>query len=250
MLSRAVEAGVPAGWVAGDEVYGGNPALRARIRDLKLGYVLMIACNQHVPTPAGPMPADQCAKLAPKGSWQRLSAGQGSKGERYYDWLWCDLVPEHADDKGHHWLLVRRNRSTGELAYLRCYNPRRVPLRALIRVAGQRWRIEESFQSAKELAGLDQHQVRRWKSWHRWTTLAMLAHAFLAVVTAIERAHAPAPASMIELTVNEFRRLFDAIHLRQNPSTESLLAWSAWRRRHQAAARACHYRRRENDQQP
>jgi hypothetical protein len=121
-------------------------------------------------------------------------------------------------------------------------------LRALIRVAGQRWRIEESFQAAKELAGLDQHQVRKWKSWHRWTTLAMLAHAFLAVATAIERAHAPAPTSMIALTVNEFRRLFDALHLRQNPTIEGLLAWSAWRRRHQATARACHYRRRANDQ--
>jgi SRSO17 transposase len=94
MLTRAVAAGVPAGWVAGDEVYGGNPALRAKIRGLKLGYVLMIACNQHVPTPAGPMPAEQCAKLAPKANWQRVSAGRGSKGERYYDWLWCDLVPE------------------------------------------------------------------------------------------------------------------------------------------------------------
>ena len=248
MLTRAVAAGVPAGWVAGDEVYGGNPALRAKIRGLKLGYVLMIACNQHVPTPAGPMPAEQCAKLAPKANWQRVSAGRGSKGERYYDWLWCDLVPEDDEDRGHHWLLVRRNRSTGELAYLRCYNPRRVPLRALIRVAGQRWRIEESFQAAKELAGLDQHQVRKWKSWHRWTTLAMLAHAFLAVATAIERAHAPAPTSMIALTVNEFRRLFDALHLRQNPTIEGLLAWSAWRRRHQATARACHYRRRANDQ--
>jgi hypothetical protein len=51
-------------------------------------------------------------------------------------------------------------------------------------VAGQRWRIEESFQAGKGLCGLDEHQVRRWTSWHRWTTLAMLTHAFLAVTTA------------------------------------------------------------------
>jgi SRSO17 transposase len=248
MLTRAVEAGVPAGWVAGDEVYGGNPALRANIRALGLGYVLMIACNQHVPTPAGPMPAEGCVSLAPTAGWQRCSAGQGSKGPRYYDWLWCDLLAEDAGDNGHHWLLVRRNPTTGELAYLRCYSPRRVPLRALIRVAGQRWRIEENFQSAKGLVGLDQHQVRRWTSWHRWTTLAMLAHAFLAVATAIERDHAPAPATMIELTVNEFRRLFDALHLQASPGIERLLAWSTWRRRHQAQARAAHYRRRDGHQ--
>ena len=100
----------------------------------------------------------------------------------------------------------------------------------LVRVAGQRWRIEESFQSAKGLVGLDQHQVRRWESWHRWTTLAMLAHAFLAVATAIERDHAPAPADMIELTVNEFRRLFDALLLGAKHSIDTLLAWSRWRR--------------------
>jgi SRSO17 transposase len=40
------------------------------------------------------------------------------------------------------------------------------------------WRIEERFQTSKGLVGLDQHQVRRWRSWYRWTTLAMLAHAF------------------------------------------------------------------------
>ena len=248
MLARALGAGVPAGWVAGDEVYGANPALRARIRTLGLGYALMIACNTYVPTPAGSMRADEYAKTAPKGGWQRRSAGQGSKGPRYYDWLWCELLPEHAGDTGRHWLLVRRNSSTGELAYLRCYSPRRVPLNTLIRVAGQRWRIEENFQSAKGLTGLDQHQVRRWKSWHRWTTLAMFAHAFLAVATVIERDHAPAPATMIELTVNEFRHLFDALHLREKPNPERLRAWSVWRRRHQAQARACHYRRHQNHQ--
>ena len=115
-----------------------------------------------------------------------------------------------------HHLLIRRNDVTGEHAYLRCYSPRPVPLRTLVAVAGQRWRIEESFQAAKGLVGLDQHQVRRWRSWHRWTTLAMLAHAFLAVATAVERDAAPTPFGLIALTVNEFRRLFDALLLATN----------------------------------
>jgi hypothetical protein len=71
----------------------------------------------------------------------------------------------------------------------------------------------------------------------------MLAHAFLAVATAIERDQAPAPAGLIELTVNEFRRLFDALLLGAKLSLDKLLAWSHWRRRHQARARECHYRR-------
>ena len=115
----------------------------------------------------------------------------------------------------------------------------------MVRVAGQRWRIEESFQSSKGLTGLDQHQVRRWTSWHRWVTLAMLAHAFLAVVTATERSTVPAPDGLIPITVNEQRRLIDALLLRPHPSLQPLLHWSTWRRRHQGRARASHYRRRE-----
>ena len=155
------------------------------------------------------------------------------------------LAEDDADTGVHH-LLIRRNDATGEHAYLRCYSQRPVPLRTLVTVAGQRWRIEESFQAAKGLTGLDQHQVRRWRSRYRWTTLAMLAHAFLAVATAIERDTAPTPAGLIALTVNEFRRLFDALLLATLQSLTALLAWSRWRRRHQYRARQSHHRRREN----
>jgi SRSO17 transposase len=247
MLIRAVEAGVPAGWVAGDEVYGADPILRATVRELGLGYVLQVAANRRVPTHGGPQRVDAIAELIGPDDWQSYSTGRGSKGPRYYQWAWIALLPEDedADDTGQHHLLIRRNPSSGELAYLRCYSPTPVPLSALVRVTGQRWRIEENFQSAKELTGLDQHQVRRWTSWHRWTTLAMLAHAFLAVATCAERDLAPTPANMIELTVHEYRRLFDALLLTSIATIDKLLAWSAWRRRHQATARACHYRRRE-----
>jgi hypothetical protein len=139
----------------------------------------------------------------------------------------------------------RGRRSRG----LRCYTPHPTSLADLVRVAGQRWRIEESFQAAKGLTGLDQHQVRRWTPWHRWTTLAMLAHAFLAVATAIERDIQPAANGLIELTVNEFRRLFDALQqLAARHTIQTLLAWSTWRRRHQARARDCHYQRRQQPQ--
>jgi hypothetical protein len=143
-------------------------------------------------------------------------------------------------------VLIRRNDTTGKLAYHRCYSPKPVPLKTLVAVARQRWRIEESFQAAKTLVGLDQHQVRRWTSWHRWTTLAMLAHAFLTVATASERDHTtPTPTDLIELTVAEFRRLFTALLLATTHTIETLLRWSRWRRQHQARAKTSHYRRRE-----
>jgi SRSO17 transposase len=246
LITRAVEANVPASWVAGDEVYGADPKLRAAVRDHGLGYVLAIAANRRVPTPAGPIRVDTLPAQLPTRAWQKHSAGAGAHGQRYYSWAWVMLLAEDDTDTGWHHLLIRRNDATGELAYLRCYSPRPVTLHTLVTVAGQRWRIEESFQAAKGLTGLDQHQVRRWRSWHRWTTLAMLAHAFLAVATATERATRPCPTGLIMLTVNEFRRLFDALLLTANHTVTSLLAWSRWRRRHQYRARQSHYKRRQH----
>ncbi|MDQ6617493.1 MAG: IS701 family transposase [Actinomycetota bacterium] len=252
MISRAVQAGVPAGWVAGDEVYGADPNLRKTVREHGLGYVLQVAANRRVPTHAGLRRVDRLPALVPESGWQTYSCGRGSKGHREYAWAWIQLRPEPGDpdpagpgSHGHHHLLIRRNRATGELAYLRCYSPGPTTLATLVKVAGQRWRIEESFQTGKGLVGLDQHQVRGWTSWHRWTTLAMLAHAFLAVATALEREHNPTPPGLIPLTVNEFRRLFDALLLAAAHTITTLMAWSTWRRRHQARASASHYRRRE-----
>ncbi|KAA1250778.1 IS701 family transposase [Mycobacterium simiae] len=244
LIDRAVAARVPAGWVAGDEVYGADPRLRAAIRGHGLGYVMAVAANRRMPTHAGPIRVDALPALIPAHAWQTHSAGAGAHGPRLYSWAWFRLLSE--DDTDSHHLLIRRNDATGEHAYLRCYSPRPVPLRPLVTVAGQRWRIEESFQPAKGLVGLDQHQVRRWRSWHRWTTLAMLAHAFLAVATAIERDTAPTPPGLIALTVNEFRRLFDALLLVTHRTLTSLLAWPRWRRRHQYRARQSHYRQREH----
>lgn len=145
-------------------------------------------------------------------------------------------------------LLIRRNRTTGELAYYRCFSPAPVPLTALVRVAGSRWRVEETFQSGKGLAGLDEHQVRRYTSWSRWVTRAMLAPAFLAVVRAGEHARHPAPDGLIPLTCNEIQRLFITLAVRPLHEVAHRLAWSAWRHRHQARAQVSHYRQQAANQ--
>ena len=178
-------------------------------------------------------------------AWQRLSAGRGAKGHRWYDWAFIQLAPTNRPGchSGCHWLLIRRNPTTRELAFYRCYAPHSVPLATLVRVAGRRWTVEETFQSSKGLAGLDEHQVRRWTSWYRWVTLAMLAHAFLAVLAATERVRHPPPDGLIALSSNELQRLFAALVVRPLRNAPHRLRWSAWRRRHQARARTCHYQR-------
>jgi SRSO17 transposase len=241
MIERALDAGAPASWVAGDEVYGNDPALRAMLHDRGLGYVLAVARDHRVRTHAGIRRAVDLAVTLPASVWQTRSCGNGSKGHRWYAWAMVDLDDQNVPGQSR--LLIRRNRRTGELAFYRCYSPTPVPLGAFVAVAGRRWTVEENFQQGKQLAGLDEHQVRRWTSWHRWTVLAMLAHAFLAVTAAAERARQQPSTTLIAMTCNEIRRLFVSIvdHVRHD--LEHLLRWSRWRRRHQARARASHYRR-------
>ena len=203
MIIRALDAGIPVSWVTGDEVYGADPGLRAALEDRQVHYVLAVAKSHPVTTAAGAVRADLLARRLPPRAWQRLSAGPGAKGHRWYDWAWVSIDP---GQPGHRHLLVRRSRRTRELAYYRCYAPRRLPLAALVRAAGRRWTVEEDFQAGKGLAALDEHQVRRWISWYRWVTLAMLALAFL-TVTALAEHDRPPPAGLIPLTRNEIARL-------------------------------------------
>jgi SRSO17 transposase len=248
MITRALDAGVQAPWVTGDEVYGADPRLRAELEGRGVGYVLAIGCDRRVTTGAGTLRPDELATRLPKHVWQRLSAGTGAKGHRFYDWALIDIDPG-AEIAGHRWLLIRRNRRTKELAFYRCYAPTLVALPVLVRVAGTRWRVEESFQTGKGLTGLDQHQVRRWDSWHRWTVLAMLAHAFLTAVAATERARRAPSTGWISLTCNEVQHLFATLVITPIKDTAHLLHFSAWRRQHQYRARQAHYQR-QSTQEP
>jgi SRSO17 transposase len=196
MLERVLQAGVEVGWFTADEAYGDNPGLRAWLEANDLNYVMAVSCDQRFTTPRGPVRADELARNAPRKGWQRLSAGRGSKGHRLYDWL---LLDPGADT---HQLLVRRSISKpSELAYYICHTRRPVPLAELVRVAGSRWAVEETFQFAKNETGLDHYQVRKYDAWYRHVTLSMLAAAFLAVTAHTERVRdekgAPAPIRAI-----------------------------------------------------
>ncbi len=202
MIARALEAGVPAGWVTGDEVYGQHCGLRRSLEDRQMPYVLAVPVNQRViagvSTDTGvrvaELRADELADSLPAQAFKKISAGNGAKGPRTYHWARAEIRP--LESSGGYWLLVRRSISDpSDLAYYLCFGPEHTALRELVRVAGARWAIEESFQSAKGQVGLDQYQVRRYDSWYRHITLAMLAHAFLTITTA---AQAPAQKGGLE----------------------------------------------------
>jgi SRSO17 transposase len=240
MIERAVTAGVPFAWAAADEAYGDNGPLRSWLEDSQIRYVLAVSCDHRVPAGAGHViRADKIAARLPRRAWQRLPAGAGAKGYRYHDWAWISISDARP---GHRWLLIRRTPRTGELAFYRCYAPRWAPLATLVKVAGRRWTVEENFQAGKGLTGLDEHQVRRWTSWYRWATLAMLAAAFLTVAAATEHVRTPAPPGQIPLTRNEIAHLLASLTT-PAPDIRHRMHWSRWRRRHQHRARTCHYQR-------
>jgi SRSO17 transposase len=154
MLTRALDASVPAAWVTGDEVYGANPGLRAELEARGVGYVLAVACHHRVSFGGTAQRADALLRRVPARAWQQLSCGKGAKGHRLYQWAFVRLDhdgPAPGDQAGQRWLLIRRNHKTGELAFYRCYTPRPTPLAVLVKVAGRRWTIEERFQTGKGL---------------------------------------------------------------------------------------------------
>jgi SRSO17 transposase len=187
MLERAVAAGVPFAWFAADEAYGQNPGLRGWLEQQDIGYVMATRCDE--PVPAGLHTATRVDRLIATvrpGAWQRLSCGDGAHGPRRYDWARVPIRRPFAHAR-RGWVLARRSISKpDEIAYYLCFGSRGTRLRDLVRVAGSRWAVEESFQTAKNEVGLDQYQVRRYDAWYAHITLAMAAAAFLVVIRATE----------------------------------------------------------------
>jgi SRSO17 transposase len=198
MLQRALDAGVPAGWVCADEVYGQDKRLRVWCEAHRLPYVLATRTNDTVATVDWRQRRVRAliAEL-PETAWQRCSAGAGAHGQRFYDWARTELLAGF-DPGWARWALARRTipKSAQEpagLAYYVCAGPTDTGLEHLVAVAGGRWRIEECFQAAKNEAGLASYQVRDYTAWYRHITLAMLAHAYLSATRATAKKGAPQP---------------------------------------------------------
>ncbi len=187
MLGRALDAGMPAAWVTADEAYGKEGSFRSWLEQRRISYVVAVPKSQAV---AGKSRADVLTAHAPDQAWKRRSCGNGSKGPRVCDWAAATLPEDGTEPPGwQRFLLVRRSLTPGakgepELACYLCAAPAGTTDEELIRVAGTRWAIEECFQTAKNETGLDHYQVRRYDAWYRHATLALLAHAYLAVTAA------------------------------------------------------------------
>ena len=190
MIARALDAGVPARWVTGDSVYGNDGKWRRWLEEHRVAHVLGVSGNHYIWMGFQQQPVAAVARQVPRKAWQRLSAGDGSKGPRWFDWAALRLpCPERGWQR---WLLLRRKvDKPTELAYYRVFAPARASLEGVVKVAGTRWAVEECFETAKGEVGLDQYEVRSWSGWYRHITLALLAHAYLTVVRAQTQASEP-----------------------------------------------------------
>lgn len=192
MIQRALAAEVPFSWVAADAVYGVGDVEQTLRRACK-GYVLGVKSDHRFGSWAGkPVVAGTAQEIArdlePE-VWQRLSAGEGTKGARLHDWAYCELADLDADEydetQSGLWtrgLLIRRNISDGDLAFFTTWCPAGTGIQTLLAVEGHRWAIEDSFETAKNELGLDHNETRSWHGWHRHVSLVMLAFAMMAVI--------------------------------------------------------------------
>jgi SRSO17 transposase len=183
MLARAFAADVPVEWVVGDTVYGYDE-LRIWLDEQQKNYVLAVPETHTVWVQGRQQPVGLLAALLPAESWVVLSAGEGSKGPRLYEWAWLQL-PDETDgpQERARFLLIRRSLADPDKrAYYRVAGPAQTTLPEVVRVAGSRWKIEEGYEQAKGEVGLDQYEVRTWRAWYRYMTLALLAYAALVVM--------------------------------------------------------------------
>lgn len=181
MLERAFAAGIPARWVTGDSIYGGDRRLRLWLEEQGRWFVLGIGKDESLWSSFYQQRADERAAALSEEAWCRLSCGAGAKGPRVYDWALLPLPRWGQSPEVLHALLVRRSVTGGELAYFVVFAPAGTTLQTLVTVAGMRWTIEDCFEVGKSETGLDEYEVRHWPGWYRHITLSMLALAFLAV---------------------------------------------------------------------
>lgn len=192
MIERAIAADVPFSWAAADSVYGVGDIEQA-LRRAGKGYVLGVRSEHHFGSwhgkPAVAGTAVDIAQSLDPSAWRRLSAGDGTKGARLHDWIYCELADldavEYDEDRSGIWtrgLLIRRTISDGDLAFFSTWCPAGTAIETLVAVEGHRRAIEDSFETAKNELGLDHNETRSWHGWHRHVSLVMLAFAMMAAI--------------------------------------------------------------------
>lgn len=178
MLERTLENNIRPAWVVGDTVYGCH-SLRAWLEKMQQPYVLAIASSYPIHIGMAQHKAkDLWQEIRPE-EWQIISAGEGTKGQRYYGWYRMRINSDNPEGWERYFIIRKNIKNPDDVAFYIAFAPTTTSLKAMVEAAGSRWTIEECFEMAKGEVGLDQYEVRSWKGWYRHITFSMFALSFL-----------------------------------------------------------------------
>lgn len=186
MLQSTWDAGIGARWFVADEVYGNDGSFWWWLEATgKQPYVLTVNKKQSFVIGWQNYRADELLQSIVTEQWQRLSCGNGSKGEREYEWARIEVNCDRSEGF-QRWLVFRRSLEHPNeprcISYYQVFAPAETSLETIVRVIGKRWCIEECFKLAKSQLGLGDYEVRSWQGWHRHITLVLAAQVFLSVL--------------------------------------------------------------------
>lgn len=191
-VRRALDNGVGFDWMGFDEGYGGKPAFLLGLERMGVRFI------GEVPRTFRCFSAGSTAAKASR-ACDMADCGKAFKGRRgkaftivhktIGDSTWvakAGRVRVSVEGKRHdreYWLIVARNRQTGELKYFISSASRRVPLKRMLEAAFSRWGIEHVFRVAKSEIGLDHYEGRRYRGLKRHMMLCQLVLLFVAEQT-------------------------------------------------------------------
>jgi SRSO17 transposase len=209
-IRAAVEADVPRGVVLADAAYGINTEFRDALTDLKLQYVVGVQSSLTVwepgkqPLPAKlrgkmgrpprllqrttdhqPVSVKQLARNLPSSAFKEVTWREGTNRKLRSRFAAVRVRPAHrdyekAEPHTEQWLLIEWPRSESEPSkYWISTLPPNTPIKALVKIAKQRWIIERDYQELKQELGLGHFEGRNWRGFHHHATLCIAAYGFL-----------------------------------------------------------------------
>jgi len=182
-LEAAAQRGVFFKWLCADEGYGRCHDFRLGVADLGIAYVVEVPTT-HTGWKArqawgGSRPVERFAKGGR--GWELWRVKDTEKGPEVFKVRALRFRPAEEGIVGdEQWLLVTRHVLTGEVKYFLSNAPEDAPLGVLLHVAFSRWHIERIFREAKNEAGLDHYEGRRYVGLRRHLVITALSVLFLA----------------------------------------------------------------------
>jgi len=194
--------------VAADAEFGDCTAFRHALHQLRLAYAVGVSSRLTVflgtpalvsePRPGRGRPRTRprlapgvqaqaiCALAAAAGEWRVVSWSNGTQAPWRARFWRCRVTPAHDWRRRRLapevWLLCQRDvDGSGDTKYFLVHLPRTASWQAVVRLAHQRWAIEQQYAELKSELGLDDFVGRSFPGWNRHVALTALAYAFLQV---------------------------------------------------------------------